>query len=225
MKNYSTTNSGIAQVVNLKNVLLGLGWDGISDFGTFTYYNTNIVGSDATGTYALDTGTGWPAAKPGMNQIVIVNSGYIVGRGGTGSNYVAGWGYPYGPHNNPAYNGGPALIARTPISINNTGTIAKGGGGGWSTYYPAGYSNSGLSAGGGGGAGWPIGIGGGAGRNATGQNGTLTTGGTTGDGAGNGSDLGVPGYTENNYHGVQPTITGNGYITWINTGNLLGAVT
>lgn len=217
---YRINSSTIETVLNLKTKLMQLGWDGASDFESFTIYNEGIIGSDSSANYSLDTGADWPTPTASKNQIKIINTGHIVGRGGAGSTYIG-----YGDRWDPAYDGGPAIIARTQISIDNTnGTIAKGGGGGWSTYYPPGYSNSGLSAGGGGGAGYPPGRGGGAGRNATGLSGTLTTGGTTGDGAGPGKDLGIPGFSETEKNGVKPTITGDKFITWINKGNLLGPI-
>jgi hypothetical protein len=203
---------------NLRDAAIAQGYDGFSSFISITVVIGIgvVVGSAIQGGYAFDTGVGWPAATDTANKIIINNWGYIVGKGGNGSQHVSGW----NDRHSPAYLSGPALIARTKITIMNAGTIAKGGGGGWSVYVPAGYSNSGLYNGGGGGAGYNVGVGGGLG----GASGTLTTGGTATGGAGAGGNLGVAGYVETESGQTIYSITGNNFITWTANGSVLGPV-
>ena len=78
------------------------------------------MGSASVSEPALTTGN----LSNGSN-IIIVNNGYIVGKGGGGGNYPGGKtsGLPGG-------NGGNALEILTETSIKNTGIIGGGGGGG-----------------------------------------------------------------------------------------------
>jgi 3D (Asp-Asp-Asp) domain-containing protein len=72
------------------------------------------VGSTSTGSYALDTGV-----FPTGSSIYISNSGYIYGAGGDG-----------GASDTAGSPGGPAMRARTPTTVYNSGVAVIGGGGG-----------------------------------------------------------------------------------------------
>lgn len=74
----------------------------------------SVVGSVDNLTHSIDTGV-W---EPLNNPIKIVVYGIIAGKGGDGKRSSAG------------DNGGPALILRTDIRLENLGTIGGGGGGG-----------------------------------------------------------------------------------------------
>jgi hypothetical protein len=123
-----------------------------------------VVGSSSTATYAMQTGT-WPPET----TVLLVNAGYIVGRGGNGGSITfLGGGSP----------GGPAFYATSPIIVDTTTGIIGGGGGGGEGYQYT-YRDGGVQDGqlgnafGGGGAGNTVGAGGGAGASA----GALLTGG------------------------------------------------
>lgn len=93
---------------------------------TVTINSGVSVGSTSTGTYALDTGTGWASG----DTITIVNNGTVKGHGGAGGN---GGSVVYGstPTNSTAgANGGHALRAQYALSVTNNGSIYGGGGGG-----------------------------------------------------------------------------------------------
>jgi alpha-tubulin suppressor-like RCC1 family protein len=230
---YRNPAGSTVQTLNLKTEAIKLGWDGHSDFETFIIINDGIIGSNTAGDYALDTSDGWPAPvfndTVTKNQILIINRGYIVGRGGRGSNWNGTSSTYTSERQSPEIDGGPALIARTRILIDNSnGTIAKGGGGGWSVWQ--GWSNGAryVYDAGGGGAGSPPGAAGikGISPNPAPQPGTLTKGGLDYTDGKGGKDLGIPGYTENEENRVRPTITGDSFITWINKGTgLLGPIT
>lgn len=86
------------------------------------------VYSSSTGTFAMDTGTGWVSGS----TITLNNAGVIVGQGGAGG---AGAQVPNATANSftaavAGSAGGTALRAQYALSVNNTGTIAGGGGGG-----------------------------------------------------------------------------------------------
>jgi len=132
------------------------------------------VGSTSTGTYALDTGSGWASG----DVINIVNNGTVKGRGGNG-----------GAGGNVVYNGsisagsaggtgGPAFRAQFACTFTNNGSVyggGGGGGGGGSEYFviPGKFGNDFAARagnGGGGGAGVNGGSGG-AGGSASGGTG------------------------------------------------------
>jgi hypothetical protein len=101
-----------------------IGWNTTSKGSADVVINANIVvGTPSTGTYAMDTGTGWP----GTSTIVVYNSGYVVGMGGAGGNG--------GPSPSPSSStagaaGGPGLRAQRAMTLVNSGTVGGGGGGG-----------------------------------------------------------------------------------------------
>jgi hypothetical protein len=125
--------------------------------------NGVIIGSDSTASHALVTGS-WPA---GVVLILDIDAGaFVVGRGGDGAN---GGSVPSSGSTN-GQNGGPALFAGHPTSVNNSGVIGGGGGGGGGGASGTNAANSTASGGGGGG--------GGAGFSAGGAGGTAGLPGT-----------------------------------------------
>jgi hypothetical protein len=171
---------------------------------TLTINSGVSVGSTSTGTYALQTGTGWASG----DTITIVNNGTIKGRGGDGG--VGG--SRVNPPNSNGFaptlvttaaavgsNGGNAFRAQFATTFTNNGSVygggAGGGGGGSATTLTVGYKGaSGWvgGSGGGGGAGVNGGSGGAGGTavwtdvlgnpnagttGATGSSGTSTSGG------------------------------------------------
>lgn len=154
------------------------------------------VGSMATSQYAIDTGD-WPSGV----LLFLNNPGRIEGRGGdagAGGTSFGGGTVPGGAGN----AGGPALRARYPITVDNTGgeiwAGGGGGGGGGAIYDPGGQRVGGGGGGGGVGASPGAAAAGGA---ATGggllRPGNPGTSGTT-DTAGIG---GAGGFVSGAYHG------------------------
>lgn len=103
---------------NLRTLAIAAGWDQsaevIATIGSGVWVNGSVAGNS---TAALTIDGSWPGG------VTLVNNGYIVGRGGSGSN------------GNPAlYStsqaGGRALSVSSAVTIDNQGTIAGGGGGG-----------------------------------------------------------------------------------------------
>ncbi len=97
----------------------------------FTISPGVVVGSESTDTYSLDTDNRWPE---GVNIQVIISDGvYVVGRGGAGGSATlsATFGAPF-MSAQAGQPGGPALLARYPVTIDNQGSIGGGGGGGGS---------------------------------------------------------------------------------------------
>jgi hypothetical protein len=102
---------------NIRNALVSAGWDGTSKVTAKLTINGGVlVGSTSTGSWALDTGTEFPAGS----SLLIVNNGTIMGRGGAGGSGGGGGGGA----------GGPAFRAQTACVFDNNGTIAGGGAGG-----------------------------------------------------------------------------------------------
>ncbi len=148
---------------NVKSRALAAGWNGTTQLNaTITVEATGVLYASSADAYAFDTGGGFPFGS----VITLVNKGLIVGRGGAG-----GGGNGFSLHcgwtsiGSNGADGGPALLARHAITINNTGTIGGGGGGGGgggtaaqNHYFNQFYASSG--SGGGGGAGIPGGAGG-----------------------------------------------------------------
>lgn len=137
-----------------------------------------VVNAGVEITASLNTNFAFTVGSfPANSKVYLINNGYIVGKGGQG----VGKGYISGARsvltNNLTAptegNGGPALRANFPISIDNTsGVIGGGGGGGGSggsqsgdcscttSCCPSGSVSIGVSGVGGGGAGYgPAGIG------------------------------------------------------------------
>lgn len=138
---------------NLRTAAVGAGWDQVTPLDALVTVNGGVaVGASSTGNYAFDTGSGFPAGS----VLALRNAGFITGVGGNG-----GVGAGYNPANGVGVDGsggaggGPALIARHPISIDNTGgTIAGGGGGGGGgANITSNNGKEGLGMGGGGGGG------------------------------------------------------------------------
>lgn len=217
---------------------------------TVTINSGVTVGSTSTGTYALDTGTGWASG----DTITIVNNGSVRGRGGDGGN---GGSASYPTANNGANGGagGNAFRAQFATTITNNGTFAGGGGGGGGGGAYTGLSTKGTDTtsagggGGGGGAGTSSGGSGGAASGATfnysatnGAAGTATAGGTYGGGSfndrgGAGGGAGSAGetppdvYLGNTQNGTNGSggargnyAVGNSNITWSVTGTRQGGV-
>lgn len=137
---------------------------------TLTINSGVAVGSTSTGTYALDTGTGWATG----DTITIVNNGTIKGRGGDGGDGKEYHGYPFGATGVPpsgAYGGsnggggGNAFRAQFATTFTNNGSVYGGGGGGGggsaNGAIPGYKGNAGYTGGGGGGGG--AGVNGGSG--------------------------------------------------------------
>lgn len=122
--------------------------------------------------------------------------------------------------------GGTGIYTRTPIKINNQGTIRGGGGGGGGDFQAQTEDN----ASGGGGAGYIAGIGGFVLNTSNrGEDGTLDAGGDGALSAGDGGDPGQPGGDDTD-PGGQNGIGGDGgyaidgvsFVTWINEGDVVG---
>jgi hypothetical protein len=89
-----------------------------------------FIGSTSTSTHAFTTGSGWPAGV----TINIFNSGYILGKGGSGGRGGLGFDGPFAPAPAPngesGSNGGPSMEFTLNCTLENNGTIGGGGGGG-----------------------------------------------------------------------------------------------
>jgi len=137
----------------------------------FVVQSTTIIGSTATTTNAIETGT-FPA---GAEITLQVNSGgYVLGKGG----YGGGW-----DTTDDGEDGGDAINMTFDLTLINNGIIGSGGGGGGAG------ENSFVVFGGGGGAGGLVGDGG----QFAGYSGTTETGGAGGTNAGDGGDLNTNG--------------------------------
>lgn len=147
---------------------------------TITVNSGVYVWSDSTSVAGLTINGGLNAG----DTLKLVNNGYIIGKGGQGSN---GGNLP-SPQTSAGGNGGPALSILTNLIIDNLSYIAGGGGGGSGGKYA---QVSGVSGGGGGGAG---GGNGGNGINNGGfPNGSGGSGGSLGNSGGNGGGAGGAG--------------------------------
>ena len=175
------------------------------------------VTASSTSLYALTNPSTWAAGV--IVRLVIEPGAIVAGIAGNGAGHSLTIPYDY-----DATNGGDALLADFPISIENLGIIGGGGGGG------------GRGDGGGGG-GAPYGIGGGnlVGLGTPSTNGGLTTGGTggiyiPGQYGGDGGGLGVNGQDGVSSYGYTTgglagdCIHGNSFITWVATGTRYGAI-
>lgn len=159
---YNSIVSTSSNNFNMKSAAIASGWNQTMPlFMEVTLAAGAVIGSSNTSGYAFDTGSGFPA---GTTLKLTVNSGATIA--GAGGNASTGAGV------NGA-NGGPALIARAPLTISNTGVIGGGGGGGGSgapgvyMYYNVGEGADGspvynynVGGGGGGGQGSVGGLGG-----------------------------------------------------------------
>ena len=169
---------------------------------TLTINSGVTIGSTSTGSYALDTGSGWTSG----DTITIVNSGTVKGRGANGGNggSVVFNGSISGGGNGGT--GGPAFRAQFACTFTNNGSVyggGGGGGGGGSQYgvLAIGKDTSNITThghGGGGGAGVNGGSGGsgGTGSGGTGDPDTGnsgSSGSSTAGGAGGSGDGGLAG--------------------------------
>lgn len=181
--------------------------------------------------YATSTGNAGLTIPSGFGagNLTLINQGYIMGAGGSGSlNPAYPWAGPTGYYSFPAGGpGGPALSIATPIILTNQLYIAGGGGAGGSGGQTSGVSSGGGGAGGGtGGTASTLGAGnvaGGAGAFAggTGSNGTWGKGNasyvsvysTAGGGGGiiNGSGGSPFGYTNSTAAGTSSYYGNGGY--------------
>ena len=187
---------------------------------TLTINSGVTVGSTSTGTYALDTGTGWSSG----DTITIINNGLVKGRGGNGGNGGSVVWNSSVTNGTNGGGGGHALRAQYAVSVTNNGTIAGGGGGGGGggSYW---YDDTGkldidvAAAGGGGGGGAGVNGGsGGSGGSASGgsltqvgtsgASGTATAGGAAGSGDGNTNTFGGAGGGLGANGGTGATMTG-----------------
>jgi hypothetical protein len=172
---------------NLRNVLIGEGWDTIVPAIVTVTINSGIyVYSNNTGIPAFETGT-----YPAGSTINLTNNGFIIGMGGNG-----------GTSQTSGANGGSALNASHPINITNNNTIGGGGGGAGGG---ANYTNMYASYVGGGGGGGRSGLansGGGAGQANLGAGATYAGSGAGGDGTYLGAGAGGWGGSSNGvYYG------------------------
>lgn len=206
----------ISSNTNNYNILSSVGGSygaGASDV-TLTINSGVTVGSTSTGTYALDTGTGWVSG----DTITIVNNGTVRGRGGDGGDGGSSTNNSSGAKvsmsaGTAGGSGGNAFRAQFATAITNNGTFAGGGGGGGgggsNRYFQSG-NKGGMSTNGGGGGGGGAGLGsGGAGGYAGNfakifSNPTVSTNGTAASGssgtatAGGAGAAGISIYGQNN---------------------------
>lgn len=109
---------------NIRNAAVAAGWNGTSTLSVNVTINSGVyVYSTSTGSYALQTGTGFPAGS----TISLTNNGIILGMGGGGGKAQDQDG---GTAWTASGAGGPALLLSHATTITNNGIIAGGGGGG-----------------------------------------------------------------------------------------------
>jgi hypothetical protein len=114
---FSHTISAHQLHLNLRNYLLGQGWDGAAA-ARVTIAPGIYIWSDNTATPALDMGGAFPGG------LTLTNNGFIMGKGGDGG-YTQGDRVTYVAPT----PGGPAIALTGPISIDNAGGYIGGGGG------------------------------------------------------------------------------------------------
>ncbi len=169
---------------NIRNAAISAGWNGtdVVDI-TLTIAGGVFVRASSTDTYALDSGAPWPTGS----SLIIINNGFIMGKGGNGG--VGGGLGIYATHGG---HGGTALNIQRNTTVDNTNGFilggGGGGGGGGGAYATCncgkGGCDEGSAQGGGGGGGAGGGLDGGSGA-APGS--TVLTSGA--GGAGGGSSL------------------------------------
>jgi hypothetical protein len=114
---------------NLRSAAIAAGWNGttVPVIINCTINSGVYVYATSTGSYAFDTGTGYPSSGVTLN---LTNNGTILGMGGSGGGGGNG-SFTQAPGTGIAGSvGGPALLLQKAISITNNGTISGGGGGG-----------------------------------------------------------------------------------------------
>jgi len=231
------------------NNLIGFNGSGIKEYTITIATNTTtfdlntqltLLGADITDSLTVNiiinngiilgsTSSSIPALTVNLtNSIVnLINNGYLVGKGGNGSEV----------DNTDGDNGGDALVVHSPVNLTNNGTIGGGGGGGGKGAHTVRDNGSR----GGGGAGWNVGEGGQGVPLSNidgcygGEDGTLLTGGLGGHGGawndgpyggdgGNGGDLGQDGYNGADTWGGRAgyAIVGFNRVNVINIGTTAG---
>jgi len=230
--------------LNLWNYLLASGSAAAGTPGTWvvTIASGVAIGSSSTGVPAFDTGT-----FPAGSSLQIINNGNIEGAGGTGGNGSAGASLCPTSVPTPGAVGGPALQARTTMTLVNNANIWGGGGGGGGGGGSLGGKVTAQQeggGGGGGGAGMAAGGGGvGYGSGLPGGGGTSTGGGAGGAGVplnggnpgGTGGNGGGPGQSGGSGAkgtncqtpgaqggGAGSAVIGNSFITWVAVGDRRG---
>jgi hypothetical protein len=149
---FNRTISANTQNYNLLNDMVANGYVNGSGYTVNITINSGVyVWSDSTSIAGFDTGN-----ITGTGTINITNSGFIMGRGGTGGGSASRIVSPGVTVVIPGLPGGPAINTVRPLNITNNSFIAGGGGGG-ATFVTHGTSNSTNAVGGGGGAGGGVG--------------------------------------------------------------------
>ena len=189
--------------------------------GTYDAGNTDVtltinsgvtVGSTATFTPALNTGSSWTAG----DTITIINNGTIKGLGGNGGDGADAATNVQPDAGGNGSVGGRAVRCQFTTTFTNNGSVYGGGGGGGGAggieYEYKGAQTQTAGSGGGGGAGVNAGSGGSGGtasgtgtsnNGVDGSNGSATAGGASGSGAfGTGGGLGADGVD-----GFSPVVT------------------
>jgi hypothetical protein len=219
---------GFAAGVNLRQIAIDAGWN----------QNAYVEVTISPSTVIYSTSTSIPSLTidgPFPHGVKLINTGTILGRGGTGGDGGYGDG---GVAGTVGGTGGTGVDISTPVIIENNGTIGGGGGGG-------GGGGSGLNVAYGGGGGGGAAYGGGGNIGNAGASGALFTGGGGGgiidlgtkkrahpSGAGGtGGNPGVVGGGGNPGAGGETpggggtpgvAINGNSYVTWITVGTTYG---
>jgi len=128
--------------VNLRTLALAAGWPGLNKV-VATIGSGVQISSTSTGTPALTVNGSFP------NGVELINSGVIVGKGGTGGQGSV-FDSPITNVGQPGFAGGGALLVSVACSITNNSVISGGGGGGGGGNVSY-FEESRLSGGGGGG--------------------------------------------------------------------------
>jgi hypothetical protein len=145
---FNRTISANTQNYNLLNDMVASGYVNGSGFTANITINSGVyVWSDNTSLAGFDTGN-----ITGTGTINLVNSGFIIGRGGNGNPLLPNNPGPPASFVNPGSPGGAAINTVRPMTITNNSFIAGGGGGGATTETRA-ASGSASPVGSGGGAG------------------------------------------------------------------------
>lgn len=182
------SNTGTAENYNLYTNASGAGYS--AGLTLVIFNNSGTLGATTISNYALTV----PAAPSGFtsgDKVQVVNTGYIIGKGGAGATggaavaqafYGCGFDIVFG--GSSGGSGGPAIrVTYSATYIDNTGGTIGGGGSGGSSGGGAVISGSSFGGGGGGGgAGYNSSGGGGGAESATTQVGGFCQTGPTGQG-------------------------------------------
>jgi hypothetical protein len=227
-----TISSNLSSGQDLRTLALSAGWNGTDPV---LCINNAIISGNSSFTPALTVSGSFPGG------VILKNNSYIIGMGGAGGNgnsFLGG-------------SGGIALRATVAVSVDNTSAYICGGGGGGGGGTAGGTGGRlGGGGGGGGGRGGLVNSAGGIGGTAPwypGFDGTVGSFSAAGVGGaagyapwggagGNGGDWGTagsigfvgadPSYQSSGSGGFPgPAVQGDSFITWIATGNRLGAIT